>query len=148
MVNLESTVVIVKPDGMQKGYAGEVVSRLEKAGFKPKKAKVVQLTEGLLRTWYVHHVDKPFFPDIVSYMTETPVLAMIWEGKDIISKVRKMAGVTDSTKADKGTIRGDLGESIQRNVVHISDSPESVEKETALLFDSSEEGCCGGCNRC
>ena len=144
IVYLEKTIVIIKPDGMQKGYAGEVVSRLEKAGFKPKEAKVVELTEELLKVWYVHHKNKPFFPDIVSFMTECPVLAMIWEGKDIISKVRDMAGVTDSTKADKGTIRGDLGEDIQRNVVHISDSPESVEKETKLLFGSDEHGCCGG----
>ncbi|PIP61850.1 hypothetical protein COW99_01875 [Candidatus Roizmanbacteria bacterium CG22_combo_CG10-13_8_21_14_all_38_20] len=77
-------------------------------------------------------------------MTECPVLAMIWEGEDIIAKVRNLAGITDSTKADKGTIRGDLGEDIQRNVVHISDSPESVEKETNLLFGSSVDGCCGG----
>lgn len=139
---IEQTVVLIKPDGMQKGYIGEVISRLEKTGFKLVAAKIERLSTELLENWYAHHKEKPFFPGIVSYMQEVPVLAMIWEGEDIIRRVREMAGVTDSTKAEKGTIRGDLGEDIQRNVVHISDSAESVIKEKKLLFNLDEEPCC------
>lgn len=132
------TVVLIKPDGMQKGYIGEVISRLEREGFKLVAAKVIELSEELLREWYAHHADKPFFPRVVKYMQETPVLVMVWQGNDIVAKVRQIAGVTDSTKAAKGTIRGDLGENIQRNVVHISDSIEAAEKEKKLLFKQSE----------
>ena len=131
---MEQTVVLIKPDGMQKGYIGEVISRLEREGFKLVAAKVVRLSEKLLRQWYAHHVDKPFFPRIVAYMQETPVLAMVWEGENIVERVRKLAGATDSKKATKGTIRADLGEDIQRNVVHISDSVESAEREKQLLL--------------
>ncbi|PIZ63238.1 nucleoside-diphosphate kinase [Candidatus Roizmanbacteria bacterium CG_4_10_14_0_2_um_filter_39_13] len=131
---MEKTVVLIKPDGVQKKYVGEIISRLEKKGFTMVSGKLVMLNESLLRTWYAHHVDKPFFPDIVSYMTSGPVMAMIWEGDNVVSVVREMAGVTDSSKADKGTIRGDLGEDIQRNVVHISDAVESAQKEIGLLF--------------
>jgi len=131
---MEKTVVLIKPDGVQKKYVGEIISRLEKKGFTMVSGKLVMLNESLLRIWYAHHVDKPFFPDIVSYMTSGPVMAMIWEGDNVVSVVREMAGVTDSSKADKGTIRGDLGEDIQRNVVHISDAVESAQKEIGLLF--------------
>jgi len=131
---MEKTVVLIKPDGVQKKYVGEIISRLEKKGFTMVSGKLVMLNESLLRTWYAHHVDKPFFPDVVSYMTSGPVMAMIWEGDNVVSVVREMAGVTDSSKADKGTIRGDLGEDIQRNVVHISDAVESAQKEIGLLF--------------
>ena len=131
---MEKTVVLIKPDGVQKKYIGKIISRLEKKGFTMVAGKLVMLDEALLRTWYAHHTDKPFFPDIVSYMTSGPVMAMIWEGQNVVKVVREMAGVTDSSKAEKGTIRGDLGEDIQRNVVHISDAVESAEKEIELLF--------------
>ena len=131
---MEKTVVLIKPDGMQEGYIGKVISRLEGAGFSLEKAKVTRLSEALLRDWYAHHKDKDFFPELVAYMQEGPVLAMVWQGEDVISRVRKMAGATDASKAEKGTIRGDFGESIQRNVVHISDSAESSDKERKLLF--------------
>lgn len=137
---MEQTVVLIKPDGIQKGYIGEVILRLEREGFKLVAARVLKLSKDLLREWYAHHVDKPFFPRIVEYMQESPVLAMVWEGEDIVERVRKMAGVTDSKKAKKGTIRGDLGEDIQRNVVHISDSIESAEKEREMLFSYYEPG--------
>lgn len=130
---VEQTVVLIKPDGIQKGYIGEVISRLERVGFMLVAAKVIQLSEELLREWYAHHADKPFFPRVVAYMQETPVLVMVWQGNDIVAKVRKIAGVTDSSKAAKGTIRGDFGEDIQRNVVHISDSVAAAEKEKKLL---------------
>lgn len=135
---MEKTVVLIKPDGVQKKYVGEIISRLEKKGFTMVAGKLVMLDEALLRTWYAHHVEKPFFPDIVSYMTSGPVMAMIWEGQSVVSVVREMAGVTDSSKADAGTIRGDLGEDIQRNVVHVSDAVESAEKEIGLLFSPDE----------
>lgn len=130
---VQQTVVLIKPDGMQKKYIGEVISRLELGGFRLVAAKVVRLSEELLREWYAHHADKPFFTRIVAYMQETPVFVMVWQGNDIVKRVRELAGVTDSTKAAKGTIRGDLGEDIQRNVVHISDSVAAADKEKKLL---------------
>jgi len=135
---MEKTVVLIKPDGVEKKYVGEIISRLEKKDLTMVAGKLIMLDETLLRTWYAHHVEKPFFPDIVSYMTSGPVMAMIWEGDNVVSVVREMAGVTDSSKAEKGTIRGDLGEDIQRNVVHISDAVESAEKEIGLLFRPHE----------
>lgn len=138
MTKQENTVVLLKPDGIKKGYIGEVINRLEKSGFQLVAAKMAKLSTELLEEWYAHHADKPFFPRIVAYMQETPVLAMVWQGENAIARVREMAGVTDSSKAAKGTIRGDLGEDIERNVIHISDSPESASKEISLLFNSTE----------
>ncbi|MCL4382295.1 nucleoside-diphosphate kinase, partial [Patescibacteria group bacterium] len=120
---MEKTVILVKPDGVQRGLIGQIMARFEKAGFKMIAAKLVWLNDELLNQWYAHHLDKPFFPALAAFMNETPVMAMVWQGEDVVSQVRRMSGATDPAKAEKGTIRADLGTEIQRNVVHISDSP-------------------------
>lgn len=135
---MEWTVLLIKPDGVQKGLIGEVSSRFEKAGFKLLAIKMVKMNRELLERWYTHHKEKPFFPSIVKFMQETPVVAMLWEGEGIIAQARELAGPTDSQKAPKGTIRGDFGENIQRNIVHVSDSQEAAKKEESLIFSPTE----------
>ena len=135
---MEQTVVFIKPDGVQKGLIGEVISRFERAGFKLRALKMVFLKDELLNVWYAHHKDKPFFPDFCRFMQETPVVVMLWEGKSIISLTRDLTGPTDSKKAAKGTIRGDFGGDIQRNIVHVSDSFKAAKKEEKLIFSPEE----------
>lgn len=131
---MERSVVLIKPDGMKKKVVGEVISRFEKAGLSLVGLKMLVLTNALLDIWYAHHKDKPFFPQLKAFMKQTPVIAMLWEGENVVAKIRELCGPTDSTKALKGTIRGDFGESIQENIVHASDSVETAEKEVGLMF--------------
>lgn len=135
---MEKSVVLIKPDGMRKKVVGEIIKRMEKAGLTVIGLKMIRLSDGLLDTWYAHHKDKPFFPRIKSYMMSTPVVAMVWEGENAVKIIRDLAGPTDSTKAPKGTIRGDLGKDIQQNVIHASDSPQTAEKELSLMFQQDE----------
>lgn len=134
----EQTVVLVKPDGYQKKVVGKVIDRFESAGLTLKALKLVQLTQDLLDTWYAHHKDKPFFPDLSAYMKSTPVVAMVLEGEGAIQKVFDICGPTDPAAADPGTIRKDFGESKSKNVVHRSDSMEAAQKEIGLLFKPEE----------
>lgn len=135
---MEQTVVLIKPDGIKRGLIGKIIARFEEAGFKLVGAKLIWLTDEILKKWYAHHQDKPFFPSLVSFMKETPVLAMIWQGEEIITKARELCGATDPAKAAPGTIRADFGTEIQRNVIHVSDSPEAAEKEKKLIFRQEE----------
>lgn len=135
---MERSIVIIKPDGMKKRVVGEVVNRMEKAGLKVVGLKMLKLSDALLDIWYAHHKEKPYFKGIKTYMMSTPVVAMVWEGDNAIKIIRDLAGPTDSTKAPKGTIRGDLGKDIQENVIHASDSKESAEKELSLMFQPEE----------
>lgn len=135
---LEKTVILVKPDAVERGLIGQIISRFEKAGFKMIAAKLVWLNDELLNQWYAQHLDKPFFPSLAAFMKETPVMAMLWQGERIINRAREICGATDPAKADPGTIRADLGTEIQRNVIHISDSPESAAKEIKLMFSREE----------
>lgn len=135
---MERTVVLIKPDAVERGLIGQIIARFEKAGFKMIAAKLVRLTDELLNQWYAHHLDKPFFPSLAAFMKETPVMAMLWQGENVVSQIREMSGATDPAKAEKGTIRADLGTEIQRNVIHISDSPESAAKEIKLMFSPEE----------
>ncbi len=130
----EQTVVLIKPDGIQKGIIGEIISRFERAGLRITALNMVRLTQPILDQWYAHHKDKPFFPDLSAFMMATPVVAMIVEGEGAIQKVFDICGPTDPAEAAPGTIRGDFGESKQKNVVHRSDSPEAAKKEIGLLF--------------
>lgn len=134
----EQTVVLVKPDGYGKKVVGKVIDRFESAGLTLKALKMVQLTQKLLDTWYAHHKDKPFFPDLSAYMKSTPVVAMVLEGDGAIQKVFDLCGPTDPAAADPGTIRKDFGENKSRNVVHRSDSVEAAQKEIGLLFKPEE----------
>jgi nucleoside-diphosphate kinase len=135
---MEQTVVLIKPDAIEKGLIGEIISRFEKEGFILVAAKFTRLSGGLLETWYSHHKDKPFFPELTAFMTSTPVMAMLWEGTDIVTRVRGLCGPTDSKKAARGTIRGDYGTDIQRNAIHASENPAAAEKERDLIFSPQE----------
>lgn len=135
---MEQTVILIKPDGMKRGLAGKIISRFEEAGFRMVAAKLVWLTEDLLKTWYIHLVDKPFFPGLVEFMKETPVLAMIWQGENIVVKAREICGATDPKQARPGTIRAELGTELPRNVIHVSDSAEGAAKEKNLIFSPQE----------
>jgi len=135
---LERTVVLVKPDGMEKHIVGQVIDRFERAGLKLVGLKLVRLTQPILDQWYSHHKDKPFFPDLCKQMMATPVAAMVLEGDSAIQKVFDICGPTDPADAKPGTIRRDFGESKPKNVVHRSDGVEAAEKEIKLLFSSKE----------
>lgn len=131
---MEETLIILKPDCMENRVAGEVISRFEKAGFGIVAAKIMQLDGGILREHYAHVADKPFFPEIEAFMSSRPVMPMILRGEDVIAKVRDLLGPTDSTKAAPGTIRGDLGTDMMKNVVHASDGPETAAAEKKRFF--------------
>lgn len=123
---------------MKKKLMGTVLSRFEAAGFSVAGCKMMRLDSALLHEHYAHIADKPFFPEIESFMASEPVVVMILEGEDVVDKVRGLLGPTDSTKAPKGTIRGDFGETVMINVVHASDSPESAEAEIKRFFSDAD----------
>lgn len=135
---MEKTVVLVKPDGLQRGLVGEIVGRFEKKGLKLAGIKMLVLTDEILEDWYVHHKDKSFFADLKKFMTWTPIVAMVWEGLECIQAVRKIVGITKGREAEAGSIRGDLGMSGSQNLIHASDSKEAAEKELKLLFQKDE----------
>jgi nucleoside-diphosphate kinase len=135
---IEQTVVLIKPDGVKKHVIGNIIDRFERKELTIIALKMVRLTEEILRVWYAHHADKPFFPDLVKQMMETPVVAMVIEGEGAIQKVFDICGPTDPAVAPEGTIRKAFGESKPKNVVHRSDSKEAAEKEIGLLFTKDE----------
>ncbi len=130
----ETTLILLKPDCVEKGNCGEVLKRLEAQGFKFRGIKMMQLEEALLREHYSHVADRPFFPDLAAFMSKTPVVAVAVEGEDVIKRMRDLLGPTDSTEAPKGTIRGDFGVDKMVNVVHASDSPENAKIEPDRFF--------------
>ena len=135
---MERTFVMLKPDAIKKDVAGEVISRLEKAGLEIVGMKMIKLDEKICREHYAHHVDKPFFKGLVEFMCSTPVICMVLEGENAVEVVRILAGPTDSKKAPKGTIRGDFGTDVQANIIHASDSQETAEGEIKRFFKKSE----------
>ncbi|HEY1171880.1 MAG TPA: nucleoside-diphosphate kinase [Verrucomicrobiae bacterium] len=135
---MELTVILLKPDCVQRNLIGEVIGRFEKSGLKVRACKMMQLTDSLLKDHYSHLADKPFFPEIAGFMKSAPVVAMILEGENVIVKVRDMVGPTDSTKAPKGSIRGDLGKTKMENIVHASDTPENAAAEVKRFFKQEE----------
>ncbi len=135
---MEKTVVLLKPDCVQKGLMGEVLKRFEAQGFRVVGCKMMQLDDAILKDHYAHLVELPFFPEILGFMQSSPIMALALEGEGIIQKVRDFIGPTDSTKAEKGTVRGDLGEDKMRNVVHASDSIESAQAELSRFFRPGE----------
>ncbi|CAM9209826.1 unnamed protein product [Choristocarpus tenellus] len=138
MSSTERSYIMIKPDGVQRGIVGTIISRFEQRGYKLAAMKLKQANEDLLRQHYKDLVEKPFFPKLLSYMISGPVVCMAWEGKDVVSMGRKMLGATDPTKSEPGTIRGDFSLEVGRNICHGSDSVESAEREIALWFDGSE----------
>jgi nucleoside-diphosphate kinase len=138
-MTVERTLVLVKPDGVQRGLVGEVVARLERRGLKPVAMKLMQIDEGLAGRHYGEHREKPFFPGLVSFITSSPVVAMVWEGPPgSVAMVRAMMGPTNPAVAPPGTIRGDLAVDLGMNIIHGSDSPERAVVEVALFFDPAE----------
>ena len=135
---MEKTFVIFKPDCMEKGLVGEVLARFEKAGFAVIGCKLTRLAPALLREHYAHVADKPFYPDIERFMASRPVIVAALQGEGIVQKVRDLLGPTDSRKAPKGTIRGDFGTDMMRNVVHASDSVDNGLAEIARFFRPEE----------
>jgi nucleoside-diphosphate kinase len=135
---MERTLVLVKPDGVQRGLIGEVISRLERRGLKLVGIKLMQVDDALARQHYGEHVDRPFFAGLVDFITSSPVVAMAWEADNAVEAVRNTMGQTNPTTSPLGTIRGDLALDIGRNLVHGSDSPESAVQELGLFFSSGE----------
>ncbi|OIO26115.1 nucleoside-diphosphate kinase [Candidatus Micrarchaeota archaeon CG1_02_55_22] len=135
---MERTLVLIKPDALQRGLVGEMVTRLERKGLKIAAAKMFSFEDKVLEEHYAHLKDKPFFPRIREFMKSTPLLAMVLEGKDAVEVVRRLAGPTNGREAPAGTIRGDYAVSIQCNLVHASDSKEAAEKEVARFFKPAE----------
>ena len=134
----ERTFVMIKPDGVQRGFVGEIVSRFEKKGLKLVAMKLVSVSKELAEKHYGIHKDKPFFKPTVKYITSSPVVAMVLEGNNAIEMVRTMMGKTNPQEAAMGTIRGDYGQFIGRNIVHGSDSPETAKFEINLWFKPEE----------
>jgi nucleoside-diphosphate kinase len=139
-MSTERTLVLCKPDAVQRGLVGRVISRLEEKGVKIVGLKMMEVDEALARRHYQEHVQKPFFSDLVSFITSSPVVALAVEGENAVEVVRSLMGATNPQKAAPGTIRGDFGLSLTKNLVHGSDSLASAERELALFF-SAEEIC-------
>lgn len=135
---MDRSVVLVKPDGVQRGLIGEIIHRFERKGLKLVGLKMISLSDAILDEWYVHHKDKPFFGGLKSYMKSYPVVAILLEGKDAVATIRKMIGVTKARDAESGTIRGDFAMSQQYNLVHASESVEIAKKEEMLVFNKDE----------
>ena len=135
---MERTLVLVKPDGVQRGLIGKIISRLERRGLKLVGMKLMQVDDPLARQHYGEHVDRPFFAGLVAFITSSPVVAMAWEAENAVEAVRNTMGQTNPTTSPPGTIRGDLALDIGRILVHGSDSPESAERELGLFFGAGE----------
>lgn len=135
---MQKTFVIFKPDCMEQKHVGTVIERFEKAGFEIVGAKLIRLSSAVLREHYAHVASKPFYPEIEQFMSSRPVLIMALKGDNIVAKVRDLLGPTDSRKAAKGTIRGDFGTEMMKNVCHASDSDENAKIELARFFKPEE----------
>ncbi len=130
----QHTFIMVKPDGFRRGLVGEVISRFERKGLRLERIRRLTIDSQLARTHYAEHVEKPFFPDLESFITSGPVVAMEWSGEDAVSVCRDLMGATDPKKAAPGTIRSDFGLAVTENLVHGSDSVAGAERELSLFF--------------
>jgi nucleoside-diphosphate kinase len=135
---MDRSFVMIKPDGVQRGLVGEIVSRLEAKGLKLVAARFEVLPEPRVTEQYKEHLSKPFFPSLKKYIMGGPCFLMVWEGRNVVAIVRKVIGATNPQEAMPGTIRGDFGIDIGRNVIHASDAPESAAKEIAIHFKPAE----------
>ncbi len=134
----ERTLVLVKPDGMQRGLAGEIISRLESRGLRIVGLRMLRVDEALAKRHYAEHEGKPFYDGLIDYITSSPIIAAMLEGTRAIEVVRKTMGATNPADAEPGTIRGDLSIELGRNLIHGSDGPDSAAREIALFFDESQ----------
>ena len=134
----ERSLILLKPDCLNGHHVGEVISRFEKAGFEIRATKLIALTDDLLKEHYAHIADRPFFPEIVEFMSSRPVFALVLEGENAVAAIRDLLGPTDSTKAPVGTIRGDMGTTSMENICHASDSTENAAIEIERFFLTGE----------
>ena len=135
---MERTYLMVKPDGVQRGICGEIVSRFEKKGLKLVAMKLMVIPKEVAENHYGEHKERPFFPSLINYITSGPVLAMVWEGESAVSVCRNMMGKTNPKESAPGTIRGDFGMQTGMNIIHGSDSVESAEREISIFFRPEE----------
>ena len=135
---IERSLILLKPDCLNGHHAGEVIGRFEKAGFEIRAARLIALSDELLREHYAHIADRPFFPEIVEFMSSRPVLALVLEGENAVQSIRDLLGPTDSTQAPAGTIRGDMGTTSMENICHASASAENATIEVERFFDATE----------
>ena len=135
---MERTLILVKPDGVQRCLAGEILARLERRGLKIAGLKLLQMDRALAEKHYAVHKEKPFFNDLVKFITSGPIIAAVLEGEKAIESTRQTMGATDPKKAAPGTIRADLGINMEHNLIHGSDSPENAEKEIGIFFNPEE----------
>ena len=135
---MERTLIIAKPDAIQRGLLGQIITRFEQKGLKLIGTKMMNLDDALLQSHYAHIVDKPFYQDTEKFMKSSPVVVMAWEGVECAAAVRLIVGITKSREADAGTIRGDFSMSTGRNIVHASDSAENGAKEVSKFFSDDE----------
>ena len=138
MADVERTLFLIKPDGVERGLIGQIVARFERRGFRIRGMKLVRVTEQQAAEHYVEHVGKPFYPELVEFITSGPVVAMSIEGLGAVAAVRGMMGATNPLDSASGTIRGDFALDLGQNVVHGSDSPTSAARETAIFFTDAE----------
>ena len=135
---MERSLVLIKPDAMQRGLAGTIIGRLQGEGLKLVALKMLHMDRALAERHYAVHRDKPFYKDLVDYIISTPIVAGVFEGEEAVERIRKVMGATDPAKAEAGTIRSDFGVDVQRNSTHASDSAENAEKEIVLFFSKGE----------
>lgn len=131
---MERTLVIIKPDGVERHIVGEIINRYEKKGFSLLAAKLITADPSLLENHYAEHKGRSYFQDLVDYMSEGPIMVMAWKGTSIIEIIRLMNGDKNPSKASPGTIRGDFAHDLTKNIVHASDSPETAEREIGIWF--------------
>ena len=136
---MEKTLVLIKPDAFGKNHTGDILKRYEDEGLKIVAAKVMQMDKKIAAIHYAEHVEKPFYPDLVEFMTSAPLMALVLGGENVIERVRKINGATNPAKADEGTIRKLFAESVTKNAVHASDSPESAAREIKIFFSEIEQ---------
>lgn len=134
----EQTLSIIKPDAVKNHYIGDIISRFEDENFNIQALKMTRLSKEQAEKFYAEHRERPFFPELVNFMTSGPVVVMVLEGQDAIAKNRKIMGATDPKKAEENTLRADFAESVTRNAVHGSDSPEAAKREIAFFFKGDE----------
>jgi len=137
-LKMQKTLVLIKPDAIERGLAGEIISRLERKGLKIIALKMLQMDKSMAERHYAIHEGKPFFPALVDFITSSPIIAAVVEGKNAVEVVRRMMGETDPLHAAPGTIRGDFGLDIGRNLIHGSDSEENAQEEINLFFSEEE----------
>ncbi|RMG60346.1 MAG: nucleoside-diphosphate kinase [Deltaproteobacteria bacterium] len=135
---MERTLSIIKPDGVSKGVIGEVIRRFEKEGIRIVGMKMVRMTKEQAKAFYAVHADKPFYESLTDFMSSGPIVVMVLEGENVISRNRELMGATDPAKAAPGTIRADFASDVEKNIVHGSDAPETAAKEIAFFFSDFE----------